>query len=60
MKQKNKYMIFSNMKQQYLLVKIFILAKINVDEAEIDQSNLLKNLEEFSEKPRTRTRKRNY
>ena len=33
------------MKQQYLLVKIFILAKINVDEAEIDQSNLLKNLE---------------
>ena len=34
--------------------------KINVDEAEMDQSNLLKNLEEFSEKSRARTRKINY
>ena len=34
--------------------------KINVDEAEMDQSNLLKNLEEFSGKSRARTRKINY
>ena len=33
--------------------------KINVDEAEMDQSNLLKILEEFSKKARARTRKIN-
>ena len=31
--------------------------KINIDEAEIDQSNLLENLVEFNDKSRSRTAK---
>ena len=52
-------MIFNSIKWYDLLVKVFIAGKINIDEAEMDQSNLLENMVEFNEnsKPRKKTGK---
>ena len=45
--------------QQYEIIRSFVeiicTGKINIDETEMDQSNLLKNLVEFNNKSRPRT-----
>ena len=57
MKQTNiyKYMVFNNLKR-YFHDNIYA-GKISIDEAEMDQSNLLKNMVEFNVKSRPRKRR---
>ena len=50
------YTIFNNLKQRDLLVIVFILAKISIDEVEMDQTNLLKNLVKFNNKSKIKTK----
>ena len=56
MKQKSVYMIFKNLKQWDLLLIVFILVKINIDEVEMDQSNLLENMAKFNDKSKPKTK----
>ena len=57
MKQTNiyKYMVFNNLKR-YFDDNVYA-GKISIDEAEMDQSNLLKNVLEFNVKSRPRKRR---
>ena len=57
MKQTNiyKYMVFNNLKRCF--VDNIYAGKISIDEAEMDQSNLLKNMVEFNVKSRPRKRR---
>ena len=61
---KKKYLIYKGNTykcdlQQYEIIRSFVeiicTGKINIDETEMDQSNLLKNLVEFNNKSRPRT-----
>ena len=63
-KKKQKYLIYEGNRykcefQQYEIIRSFgeivCTGKINIDETEMDQSNLLKKLVEFNNKPRPRT-----
>ena len=54
MKQKTTYMLFSNMGTIQSFSDNFNTSKINIDVAEIYQSNLLKHVVKFKNKSRLR------